>query len=134
MEEGTLIGLAGVPHVPTNQLDFMIDKPYWKQGFMTEVLAALIPVFWQQGLKKVWSEVHLENEASLKVLKKSGFIQVGDIHVRNNVLDSSVKTHENVRMELKNPDGGSEKKGEGEGGDKKDDGSAASSSGHNARG
>ena len=133
-EEGTLIGHAGIWHVPRNELGFVIDKPYWRQGYMTEVLAALIPVFWQQGLKKVWSEVHMANEASLKVLKKSGFIQVGNIQVKNNLIHPSVGTHGYVRMELTNPDAGSEKEEEGEGGDKEDDGSAASSSGHNARG
>ena len=106
----------------------MIDKPYWKQGYMTEVLAALIPVFWQQGLKKVWAEVNLENEASVKVLKKSGFIQVG-----NNIIESCAGKSESLRMELANPDGGGENEEEGAGEDKEDE-SDASSSGDNARG
>ena len=104
----------------------MIDKPYWEQGYMTEVIAALVPVFWQQGLKKVWADVNLENEASLKVLKKSGFKQVG-----NNIIESSEKMHESLRMELTNPNDGGEEE-EGEGGDN-EDGSDASSSGDNGR-
>ena len=39
----------------------------------------------------------IENEASLKVLKKSGFTQVG-----NNIIESSVGKHESLRMELAN--------------------------------
>lgn len=127
--EGSLIGHAGIWHVPRNELVFMIDKPYWKQGYMTEVLAALITVFWQQGLRKVWAEVDLENEASVRVLKKFGFIQVG-----NKVAESCTGRTESLRMRLKNPDGGGENDEEGEGGDKEDDGSDASSSGDNARG
>ena len=125
-EEGNLIGHAGTWHVPRNELVFMIDKPYWEHGYMTEVLAALVPVFWQQGLKKVWADVNLENKASLKVLKKSGFIQVG-----NNIIESSKKMHESLRMELTNPNDGGEEE-EGEGGDN-EDGSDASSSGDNGR-
>ena len=126
-EEGDLIGHVGAWHVPRNELVFMIDKPYWNQGYMTEALAALVPVFWQQGLKKVWAEVNLKNEASLKVLKKSGFIQV-----ENNVVVSPIGRHESLRMELTNPDGGGEEEEEGEGGDDKD-WSAASSSGDKGR-
>ena len=95
---------------------------------MTEVLAALVPVFWHQGLKRVWADVNLENEASLKVLKKSGFIQVG-----NAIIESSVGKDESLHMELTNPDGGGEEEEEEvEGGDKEDM-SDASSSGDNAR-
>ena len=46
----------------------MIDKAYWDQGYMTEVLTALVPVFWQQGLKKVRADVWLKIEAGVKVL------------------------------------------------------------------
>ena len=106
----------------------MIDKPYWEQGYMTEVLAALVPVFWQQGLKKVWAEVNLENEASVKVLKKSGFIQVG-----NTIIESCGEKFESLRMESTNPDGGGENEEEGDRGEK-EDGSDASSPGDNARG
>ena len=100
-KEGSLIGHAGIWHVPRNELVFMIDKPYWDQGYMTEVLTALVPVFWQQGLKKVWADVRLKNEAGLKVLKKSGFIQLG-----NNIIKSSEGKYESLRMGLTNPDGG----------------------------
>ena len=127
-EEGNLIGHVGTWHVPRNELVLMIDKPYWNQGYMTEALAALVPVFWQQGLKKVWAVVNLKNEASLKVLKKSGFIQV-----ENNVVVSPIGRHESLRMELTNPDGGGEEEEEeGEGGDN-EDWSAASSSGDKGR-
>ena len=117
--EGRLIGHAGTWHIPRNELVFMIDKPYWEQVYMTEVLAALVPVFWQHRLKKVWADVNLENEASLKVLKKSGFIRVG-----NNVIESSAGKHESLRMELTNPVGGGEEEEEeeeeeGEGGEKR---------------
>ena len=105
----------------------MIDKAYWDQGYMTEVLTALVPVFWQQGLKKVRADVRLKNEAGLKVLKKSGFIQLG-----NNIIKSSEGKYESLRMELTNPDGGGGNE-EDEGGEK-EDGSDASSSGDNGRG
>ena len=110
IDEGNLIGHAGIWYVPRNELVFMIGQPYWKQGYMTEVLAALIPIFWQKGLKMVWATVNSDNEASIKLLRTSGFTQCG-----TNIVELSEGRSEGLHMEITNPDGGEEEGGEEEG-------------------
>lgn len=83
---------------------------------MTEVLAALIPIFWQNGLTKVWATVNSENEASIKLLRTYGFMQCG-----SNLVESSQGKSEGLNMELTNPDGGNEESEEEEGEGENDD-------------
>ena len=98
--EGTFIGHAGLWYEPpNNELVFMIDKFYWNRGYMTEVLAALVPVFWEFELGKVWANVDPENVASLKVLWRSGFKIVEHKNIQ-----SSKGDHVSLRLELANPD------------------------------
>ena len=98
--EGTFIGHAGLWYEPpNNELVFMIDKFYWNRGYMTEVLAALVPVFWEFELGKVWANVDPENVASLKVLWRSGFKIVEHKNIQ-----SSKGEHVSLRLELANPD------------------------------
>ena len=79
---------------------------------MTEVLAALMPILWQKGLKKVWATVNSQNDASIRLLRASGFIQCG-----TNVVELNEGKGENMEMEITNPDGreeeGREEEGEG---------------------
>ena len=74
---------------------------------MTEVLATLIPIFWKKGLKEVHADVNPDNEASLKLLRNAGFIQVGE-----DIVESYVGHCEQLRMELLNPNAGGEEKGD----------------------
>ena len=93
----------------------MIDRAYWGQGYMTEVLAALMPVFWQRGLRMVYADVEPDNEASVSVLRRCGFVDLEEGMVE--VLGKAVS----VRMEIANPDGrrrgGEEEEEEGEDGE-----------------
>ncbi len=70
---------------------------------MTEVVAALIPVFWYRGLKKVYADVNPDNVASLKVLKNFDFQHKGD-----SIVDSLEGWRSTFHMVLLNPDGGSD--------------------------
>lgn len=79
---------------------------------MTETLSALIPIFWEKGLKMIFADVDPENEASVRLLKSLGFIQGGE-----NIVASYTGRH--VRMELSNPNGGGE---EEEGEDEEEEG------------
>ena len=115
-DEGVVIGHAGIWQPQRNELVFMINHGYWKKGYMTEALAALVPIFWEKGLKKVFADVSPENEASLKVLKKCGFKQVGE-----NIKESYAKINESLHMVLSNPDGGGEE-GDGSGSSSGDNG------------
>ena len=101
VDEGKLIGHAGIWMPNTdNELVFMIDNTYWGQGYMTEVLETLVPIFWEKGLDVVHADVEPENEASLWVLRKVGFKQVGE-----NIVESYKGRCESLRMELRNPEG-----------------------------
>lgn len=102
-DEGKIIGHAGIWYADRNELVFMIDNAYWNRGYMTEVLAALVPIFWEKGLKKVYADANPDNEASLKVLRKCGFTQVG-----GNIVESLAVEYESLRMELANPCDGEE--------------------------
>lgn len=77
---------------------------------MAEVLAALVPIFWEKGLETVYADVDPANVASLKVLRKSGFKQVGQ-----NIFESYDGPGENLRMDLTKPEYEEEEEGEGEG-------------------
>lgn len=117
VDEGKLIGHAGIWQSHIEELVFMIDNSYWNQGYMTEVLETLIPIFWEHGLKMVCADVEPENGASLRLLRKMGFSQVGA-----NVLELAYKGRcETLRMELRNPDAKGEGDGEGDGGNEDDD-------------
>ena len=100
VDEGKLIGHAGI-WTPTsdNELVFMIDNAYWNQGYMTEVLETLVPIFWEKGLWAVHADVEPKNEASVWLLRKMGFQQVGQ-----NTVECYEGICDSMRMELRNPE------------------------------
>ena len=106
IDEGSVIGHAGIWHPQTNELVFMIGPSYWRQGYMTETLTKIIPIFWEKGFKKIFADVDPENKASLKLLKNLGFIQA-----RENIVASYTGRY--VRMDLLNPNCGDEEGEEG---------------------
>ena len=99
VDEGKLIGHAGIWMRNNSELVFMIDNAYWNQGYMTEVLETLVPIYWQQGLKRVYADVDPYHEASLGLLRKIGFSQVGE-----NIAESDGERLKTLRLELRNPD------------------------------
>jgi ribosomal-protein-alanine N-acetyltransferase len=57
---------------------YVLGKPWWDQGFMTEAIGALIAtLFDQPGIERVWAYVDEENYASARVLEKSGMQREG---------------------------------------------------------
>lgn len=86
----------------------MIAHDYWGKGYMTEVMAKLVPIFWEKGLRVVNADVDPRNEASWRLLRRAGFGQVG-----NDIVESYAGYCEQMRMELRNPsDGGEERQGD----------------------
>ena len=79
---------------------------------MTEVLAALMPILWQKGLKRVWANVNSDNDASIKLLRTSGFVQCG-----TSINELTEGKSEDLTMEITNPDGGVEEENGEEGSD-----------------
>lgn len=92
----------------------MIAKDYWGKGYMTEVLATLVPIFWGKGLKVVNADVDPRNWSSVELLKSAGFKQVD-----TDIVESYKGYCEQLRMQLDNPNGGGEER-EGDHDDKDD--------------
>lgn len=113
VDEGKVIGHAGLWVAGSNELLFMLAQPYWGQGYMTEVLGKLVPIFWEKGLTTVYADVHPACEGGLRVLGKVGFKQV-----RKDIIESHHVRETSLHMELIIPEyreGRREIKGEGEG-------------------
>lgn len=75
-ESGKIIGRAGVdPHGEENELGYVIAKPWQRQGFAYEVCSAILEYMWrtQPGCREIFSRVHPENIASVRLLEKLGF-------------------------------------------------------------
>lgn len=109
MDEGIVIGHAGIWYADRNELVFMIGREYWRQGYMTEVLAALVPIFWQKGLKKIYADVNAANVGSMKVLMNCGFLPMGE-----NIVEVTVGKWHSLRMGLTEPDREGDDEGEEE--------------------
>lgn len=75
-ERGELIGEIGL-HLPENnkvaQLGYWIGEPFWNQGIATEAIKAVLKFgFDKLELDRIFASVHVDNEASAKVLTKNG--------------------------------------------------------------
>ena len=83
-EPGTVMGMISVTP-ERNQwrcsLGYVLAKPYWDQGFMTEAVRAIIDMLFDQpGIFRVWAVVDEENSASARVLEKAGMKREGVLH------------------------------------------------------
>ncbi|MGT2935335.1 GNAT family N-acetyltransferase [Streptococcus castoreus] len=62
------------PKKASTEIGYFLNKAYWGQGIMTEVLKTLCFLCFQEfGLKKLVLVIHLENRASQRVAEKAGF-------------------------------------------------------------
>jgi ribosomal-protein-alanine N-acetyltransferase len=77
---GELLGRCGLQWLPDTEeveVDFILGKPFWGQGFATEAgRASLQYGFEQLGLEKVVGIAHVENIASQRVLEKLGMARL----------------------------------------------------------
>jgi [ribosomal protein S5]-alanine N-acetyltransferase len=66
----------GSPH--RIEVGYVLARPYWGQGYMTEALRAVSDwALHQPGVRRVWAECDLENVGSARVMEKSGFEREG---------------------------------------------------------
>jgi RimJ/RimL family protein N-acetyltransferase len=75
-----LIGVVGLTFAEGEApaLGYWLGEPHWGQGFMTEAAKALIEAAHKtQGFEVIAARALADNEASLNVLGKLGFKQVG---------------------------------------------------------
>ena len=78
---GELIGRSGLQYLPETdevEVDFILGRAYWGQGFATEAgEAGLCHGFSEVGLESIVGIVHPENAASRRVLEKLGMTLSG---------------------------------------------------------
>jgi ribosomal-protein-alanine N-acetyltransferase len=78
--ENKAIGKIGIwdSFPPKGEIGFMIAREYWNMGLVSEALEALLPYYFDtMGYEDITADVDPENEASLHILEKFGFVRVG---------------------------------------------------------
>lgn len=77
--DNRLIGAVGLIHTAGKiQLGYILSPTHWGRGYATEVCHRIIQMLTKQsGVTEIGSFVDLENAASIRVLKKVGFIEKG---------------------------------------------------------
>lgn len=70
-----VIGTAGIWDEATGEVEFMLHRDDWSKGYMSEILTTLVPIFWEQGVNKVFADVDPRNEGCIKVLTRFGFVE-----------------------------------------------------------
>lgn len=78
--EGDLVGLCG--YMPsaghTAEIGYWIAKPWWRRGFATEAVRALVAhCFGKVRIKRLVCGHFVDNEASARVIAKLGFRPTG---------------------------------------------------------
>ena len=74
--EGRVVGKAGLYCFP--EIGFILHPDVWGQGIATEALRLVLErAFGVHGLDKILADVDPRNDASLKLLTKLGFREVG---------------------------------------------------------
>ena len=60
------------------ELAFELARDHWHQGIMTEALEAVLPFGLQTlGFHRIQAWTHRDNEVSVHLLKKMGFLEEG---------------------------------------------------------
>jgi RimJ/RimL family protein N-acetyltransferase len=79
--DGELIGGLGFKKLQeTPEIGYWLGRPYWGKGYMSEALKAAIGwLFENTSHARLACEAMTENPASLRVMEKMGFRQVGEV-------------------------------------------------------
>ncbi|MGH3147992.1 MAG: GNAT family N-acetyltransferase [Rubrobacter sp.] len=81
--DGKLIGGCGLYHIDENsrhaELGIAIgDKDHWGRGYGREAVSLLLDyAFRLRNLRRVWLEVHAENERGIRAYRACGFVEEG---------------------------------------------------------
>lgn len=68
---GVVIGEAGIWKPP--EIGYIFHPDYWRQGFATEALTAVIALAFHDGLERITADIDPRNVASIALLEKLGF-------------------------------------------------------------
>ena len=74
--DGRAIGTAGMHK--ENEIGFLLHPDYWRQGILTEAMAAIIPyIFATTDVTELTADADPRNAASVGLLKSLGFHETG---------------------------------------------------------
>ncbi|HHU55829.1 MAG TPA: GNAT family N-acetyltransferase [Acholeplasmataceae bacterium] len=59
------------------EVGYCLSRYYWNQGLMTECIQYIVKYAFKKGMKTINALVREENIASIKVLEKNGFVEMG---------------------------------------------------------
>lgn len=75
VHKGRIIGKAGL--WDNEEIGFMLAPDIWGQGLAGEAVAAVIERARSRGVPHILADVDPRNEASLRLLRRCGFIETG---------------------------------------------------------
>ena len=70
-----VIGTVGIWDQITGEIELMLHHEHWGQGYMSEALTTLIPMFWKRGVEKLLADVDPRNYGSIRLLSRFGFVE-----------------------------------------------------------
>ena len=75
----TLLGGAGIVNDTETvaQIGYILARDAWGRGYATEALLASVEAARAAGLRRLEAGVHVEHQASMRVLEKGGFVREG---------------------------------------------------------
>lgn len=78
---GELIGqISAHPEGPRMNLGYVLARPWWGRGFMTETVRAVADALLRQPeVFRVWAVADVDNPASARVMEKAGMIFEGTL-------------------------------------------------------
>lgn len=77
-DRAELVGAIAAREDQGINLGYLVARPFWGQGFMSEALAAVVEwAFSDPSIFRVWAVCDLENHASVRLLERSGFQREG---------------------------------------------------------
>jgi len=77
-EENQVIGMIDIRMETHANLGYVLARPFWNRGYMTEAVVAVSSwALEQEEIARVWAVCDVENIASARVLEKAGFEREG---------------------------------------------------------
>lgn len=80
LPNGEVIGSTGIAFEAGIALTgYVLAKPYWGRGYASEALSAMLALARQLGVPQLYADCHPQHHASLRVLRKGGFVVIEKI-------------------------------------------------------
>ncbi|MDQ2775318.1 MAG: GNAT family N-acetyltransferase [Acidobacteriota bacterium] len=75
-----LVGMIGIiPSPEPVEIGYWIGRMHWGQGYASEAIGLLLQEARRRGITRLAAEVFPDNLASMRVLQKNGFVNLGKV-------------------------------------------------------